>query len=156
MALHRELRTMPIEAIDEYLALVEYGTTARKADGGIYGYPSVLLLFSVIDALSNYAGHTENTLRELQSIFPGLTKKQVQDLKRWYRNLPSHQAIVMPGTVLSPEETGTPIECNSAGEPTLIRVIPLYRTVKGWWETFDKSRISPKFQKGQAPKNPII
>jgi hypothetical protein len=146
---------MSIEAIDEYLAIAEYCTSMRKVDGGLYGYPLVLLLFCVIDALSNYVGHPENTLLELQAIFPGLSEKQITNLKRWYRNLPAHQAIIMPGTQLSPDPDGTPIEFNSDGEPTHIRVIPLYRAVKRWWEAFDKNRINPKFEQNQAPKASI-
>lgn len=156
MALHNDPRSMSSEAINEYLTIAELCTSMRKTDNGIYGYPCLLMLFSVIDALSNYVGYTAHTMRELQSIFPGLSKKQVENLKKWYRNLLSHQAIIMPGTVLSAEETGIPIECNSAGEPTLIRVIPLYRAVKGWWDAFDKKKINPKFQRKQAPKKPII
>ena len=44
---------MSIEAIDEYLAIAEHCVSMHKANGGIYGYPAVLLLFCVIDALRN-------------------------------------------------------------------------------------------------------
>jgi hypothetical protein len=155
MAAHNDPRSMSIEAIDEYLAIADYCTTARKTDGGIYGYPSVLLLFCVIDAVSNYVGHTENTLREIRSIFPVLTDEQITNLKRWYRNLLAHQAIIMPGTKLSPDPAGAPIEFNSDREPTYIRVIPLCQAVNRWWKAFDKNRVSPAFFQNQAPKTPI-
>jgi hypothetical protein len=113
------------------------------------------LLFCIIDALSNYVGHTENTLREVQAIVPGLSGKQITDLKKWYRNLLAHQAIIMPGTQLSDDADGTLIEFNSDGEPTHIRVIPLCQAVKSWWEGFDKSRINPKFEQNQAPKTGV-
>ena len=100
MAVHSDLRSMSIEAIDEYLAIAEYCTSTRKINGGLYGYPSVLLLFCIIDALSNYNGQPKNTLLGLQSIFPGLSEKQIKNLKNWYRNLLAHQAIIMPGTRL--------------------------------------------------------
>jgi hypothetical protein len=119
------------------------------------GYPSVLLLFSIIEALSNYVGHPPNTLRELKTIFPGLTEKNIKDLKNWYRNLPAHQAIIMPGTQLSDEPTGSPIEFGPKGEPTHIRVIPFYQLVKSGWEAFDKNRIDPKFHQNQAPEEAI-
>jgi len=146
---------MSIEAIEEYLAIAEYCISTRKTNGGLYGYPSVLLLFSIIDALSNYVGHPKNTLPGMQSIFPGLTEKQVQNLKNWYRNLPAHQAVIMPGTQLSAEATGTPIEFGPDGEPTHIRVIPFYQLVKRGWEAFDESRMNPKFDQSQAPNKPV-
>src|SRR5436189_2270590 len=123
MATHDSLQSMSIEAIDEYLAIAEYCVTARKIRGGVYGYPAVLLLCCVVDALSNYAGHPQNSLGELQSILSA-TSKQVKDFKNWYRNLLAHQAIIMPGTQLSPESIGGVIEFGSTGEPTIIRVIP--------------------------------
>jgi hypothetical protein len=146
---------MSIEAIEEYLAIAEQCISTRKTNGGIYGYPAVLLLFSIIDALSNCVGHPKNTLRGMKSIFPGLTEKQIQNLKNWYRNLPAHQAIIMPGTQLSAEAAGTPIEFGSGGEPTHIRIIPFYQLVKGAWKAFDKSRINPKVDQNQAPKKPV-
>lgn len=42
---------MAIEAIDEYLAIAEYCVTTSKPGGGAYGFPAVLLLFAVVDAL---------------------------------------------------------------------------------------------------------
>jgi hypothetical protein len=114
-----------------------------------------LLLFCIIDAVSNYVGRPKNTLLEIQSIFPELTEKQISDLKKWYRNLLTHQAIIMPGTQLSDDREGTPIEFGLGREPTHIRVIPFCRVVKRWWETFDKSLIDPKFDPKQAPKKPV-
>ncbi len=155
MAIHNDLQSMSIEAIDESLTIAEYCTSTRKANGGIYGYPSVLLLFCVIDAVSNYVGHPQNTLRELQSIFPSLSEKQVKNLKEWYRNLLAHQSIIMPGTLLSSDPDGIPIEFNSDGEPTHIRVIPLCRVIKRWWEDFEKNRVNPKVEQNQRPKIPV-
>jgi hypothetical protein len=85
-------------------------------------------------------------LGELQSIL-SLTSKQVKDFKNWYRNLPAHQAIIMPGTQLSPEPTGSAIELGPTGEPTIIRVIPFYQAVRDYWNRFE-----PRFEEGQAPK----
>jgi hypothetical protein len=146
---------MSIEAIEESLAIAEHCISTRKPNGGLYGYPAVLLLFCIIDALSNYLGHTKNTLRGLQFIFPALSELQIGSLKNWYRNLLAHQAMIMPGTQLSDEPDGMPIEFNSDGEPTHIRVLPLHRAVKRWWEAFDKGRINPKFEPNQAPKTSI-
>jgi hypothetical protein len=156
MAIHQDLRSMSIEAINEYLAISEYCTSTCKPNGGLYGYPSVLLLFCVIDAVSNHVGHAEHTFHELKSIFPRLSDEQVKKLKQWYRHLLAHQAIIMPGTVLSPDPDGEPIDFNSDGEPTHIRVVPLFRAVKGWWEAFDMSAINPNLRQKQPPKNPAL
>ncbi len=142
---------MSIEAIEEYLSIAEHCVTTPKASGGVYGYPAVLLLCCIVDALSNYAGHPENSLGELQSIL-SLTGNQVKDFKNWYRNLLAHQAIIMPGTQLWAEPNGSAIEFGSKGEPTVIRVSPFYRAVREWWNRFDKASVKPKFQPVQAPK----
>jgi len=60
MAIHTDLPSMSQEAIEEYLAIAHYCVTTAKANGGVYGYPAVLLLFSIVDALSNHAG-AQNT-----------------------------------------------------------------------------------------------
>jgi hypothetical protein len=146
---------MSIEVIDEYLAIAEHCISTRKSNGGLYGYPCVLLLFTVIDALSNYMGHGENSFLELKTIFPSLTTQQVKNLKEWYRHLPAHQAIIMPGTQLSDETTGTAIDFGSKGEPTHIRVIPFCHAVKAAWVAFDRNRVSPTFDINKAPKNSI-
>lgn len=155
MAVHTNLRSMSIEAIEEYLAIAEHCVSTSKTNGGLYGYPSILLLFCVIDVLSNYVGHPKNTLRGIKSIIPDLTDKQIQDLKDWYRNLPAHQAIIMPGTQLSAEPSGAPIEFGPNGEPTHIRIIPFCQLVKRGWEAFDKRRINPKFEQRRIPKQPV-
>ena len=147
---------MSVEAIDEYLAIAEHCISTRKANGGIYGYPAVLLLCCIIDALGNYVGLARNTLRGARLIIPGLTEDQIKDLKNWYRNLPAHQAIIMPGTQLSDAPTGNAIEFNSNTEPTHIRLIPFYSAVKSGWKDFDKTLINPKFHQNQVPKTPVL
>jgi hypothetical protein len=151
MATHDTLQSMSIEAIEEYLAIAEYCVTARKCGGGVYGYPAVLLLCCVVDALSNYAGHEKNSLGELRSIL-SLTTEQANDFKNWYRNLLAHQAVIMPGTQLWPDSDGNPIEFGPQGEPTVIRVGPFHRAVREWWNQFDKASVKPKFHEAQAPK----
>ena len=64
MAVHNDLPPMAREAIEEYLTIANYCVTTRKPNNGVYGYPAVLLLFSVVDALSNYAGHPAERIKE--------------------------------------------------------------------------------------------
>ncbi len=70
MAVHNDLPPMAREATEEYLAIAHHCITTRKSNGGVYGYPAVLLLFSIVDALSNYAGYPEHTFGAMKDIFP--------------------------------------------------------------------------------------
>ena len=142
---------MSVEAIEEYLAIAKHCVSTRKSNGALYGYPAVLLLCCIIDALGNYGGHAKNTLRGARFIVPDLTDKHIKHLKNWY---PAHQAIIMPGTKLSDDPIGSAIEFDRNGEPTHIRVIPFYRAVKSGWD-FDKTMINPRFELDQAPRTPI-
>ncbi len=69
MAIRSDLRSMSVEAIEEYLAIAKHCVSTRKSNGGLYGYPAVLLLCCIIDALGNYGGHAKNTLPEPASSF---------------------------------------------------------------------------------------
>src|SRR5438132_11060090 len=100
MAIHTDLPSMSQEAIEEYLAIAHYCVTTAKANGGVYGYPAVLLLFSIVDALSNHAGYPEHSFGAMKDIFPQLNENQIKCLANWYRHLPAHQAIIMPVTQL--------------------------------------------------------
>jgi hypothetical protein len=154
MAIHSDLRAMSIEGIEECLAIAEHSVNTRKANGGIYGFPAVLLLFCIIDALSVNTGARAHSLREITSIIPGLTSKQITNLRRWYRDLLAHQAVIAPGTLLS-DSDGAPIEFNSAGEPTHIRVVPFYRAVRKRWESFNQRTLNPKVHMENRPTTPM-
>ena len=67
------------------------------------GYLAALLLFCVIDALSNHLGFPEHSFRALNHPIFGLnlTKVQIQQLKTWYRHLLAHDGMIAPGTVLT-------------------------------------------------------
>lgn len=142
-------------SIEEYLAVAEHCITARKAGGGIYGSPAVLFLFCVIDALSVNSGRRPHSLQVITSVIPGLTPEQIENLKRWYRDLLAHQAVIAPGTLLS-DADGAPIDFNSAGEPTHLRVIPFYKAVARVWESFKQSKINPSVHAQNSPKTPML
>lgn len=150
------LESMSREAIEEYLAVSHHCITTRKPTGGAYGYPAVLLLFSVVDALSSYAGYAEHSFGVLKDIFPSLSVTHVTQLKNWYRNLPAHQAIIMPGTAISVELPGDAIELNAAGEPTHIRLLPFWESVAQYWQTKGVANVAPCFRQEKAPKAPTV
>jgi len=153
MAVHKDLQSLSVEAIEEYLAVAEYCVTTTKANGGIYGFPALLLLLCIVDALTVNSGGKEHSLQKVTSVVP-MTDKQLKSLRAWYRNLLAHQAVIAPGTMLSTGD-GPPIEFNSNGEPTYIRVIPFYQAVRALWETFDKSTLNPPVPAMKAPKTPM-
>jgi len=150
------LESMSREAIEEYLAVSYHCITTRKPNGGAYGYPAVLLLFSIVDALSSYAGYPAHSFGVLGDIFPELSAAHITHLKNWFRNLPAHQAIIMPGTAISVELPGVAIELNAAGEPTHIRLLPFWESVANYWRTKGVTNVAPSFRQEKAPKAPTI
>jgi hypothetical protein len=155
MAIHQKVETMAIEVIDEYLAIAEYCVNTPKPGGdGVYGYPAVLLLFSVLDAFSDYRGYPRHSFRALRDFQPRLSNTQVTQLSKWFRHPLSHQAVIMAGTKLSMEE-GEPFEF-AGDEPVHIRVRPFFQLVKKAWQQFlAESKISVKFHPASRPQNPL-
>jgi hypothetical protein len=144
MAIHGDLAHLSEEAIDEYIELARMGIIARKADRGIYGYPTTLLLFCVIDAMSCHLGLPDYSLGALSDpIFRGAFKGDIKQLKRWYRNLLAHNGMIAPGTVLTVEDTGDAIELLN-GEAAKIRVPALFKLVEQAWTDLDKTRLSSR------------
>jgi hypothetical protein len=147
MAIHRSLIALSEEVLDEYLAVARHCITNPKSEGGIYGYPAVLLLFCVVDALSNHLGHPEHSFAALNdpSCFGmNLSTAQIKNLKDWYRHLLAHNGMISPGILLTPEKDGNAFEFSATGQPTIIRVLPFYRVVESTWNTFDRTRLRPE------------
>ena len=149
MAIHRSLIALSEEVLDEYLAVARHCITNPKPEGGIYGYPAVLLLFCVIDALSNHLGHRGHSFAALNdpSCFGmNLTTEQIKNLKDWYRHPLAHNGMISPGILLTPDTDGDAFEFSATEQPTIIRVLPLYRAVESAWNAFDKTHLRPEAQ----------
>jgi hypothetical protein len=146
MAIHQNLKALSEEVIDEYLAVARHCIADRKPDGGIYGYSAVLLLFCVVDALSNHLGCPEHSFAVLNDPSFGLelSSAQLKNLKDWYRHLLAHVGMIAPGTMLTPETDGDAFEFSPTGQPTTIRVLPFYRIVEKAWKAFDRTRLRPE------------
>ncbi len=153
MAVHKDLQSLTVEVIEEYLAVAEYCVNTTKPNGGIYGLPAVLLLLCIVDALTVNSGGKKNTLQQITSVIP-MSEKQLKNLREWYRHPLAHQAVITPGTMFSTVD-GAPIQFNSDGEPTYIRVKPFYQTIKGLWESFDKNTLNPPIHVMKSPKTPM-
>jgi hypothetical protein len=148
---------MAREAIEEYLGVAHYCIETKKANQGIYGYPAALLLFSLIDVFSNYAGYQEHSFLVLKDMFPDLSEQQAKKLGKWFRHPPAHQAIIMPGTKMSADDDGEDaIELNELGEPTHIRLTRLYQALEGYWKTLRNEDIKPTFISEAAPRKKEI
>lgn len=108
---------LSIEAIDEFIALAGMGLEFQKADGGCLGYPSTLLMFCVIDALSNHLNFEKYSFLILNDPIFGLalSADQRELLAVWYRQMLAHNAMIAPGVALTLEE-GAPFEWVK-GEP---------------------------------------
>jgi hypothetical protein len=142
---HEDPVQMVIEAIDEYLLMAEYGINFQKSRGGILGYPSALLLLSVIDILGSYSVATKENFQVLRQPCFGLplTVPQVKKIEHWYRNLLAHNGFIALGALLRPDNTGDPFVLDENGQPTILRVKPLFHAVKLAWEQFDRRQIDP-------------
>ena len=145
MAYHKVPDDMVVEAVDEYLLLAEHGINYQKLGGGVLGYPAALLLLSVIDILGSYAVSTKEHFQVLRQPCVGLalTTQQVKDVEHWYRNLLAHNGFVALGALMRADETGDPFVLAENGQPTMVRVKPLFCAVKLAWSRFDRSQIEP-------------
>ena len=150
MAIHTEAATLSIEVIGEYLIASELCLDFRKENGGCLGYPAALLLFCILDAIGRYlALDKHNSIPKREPFFvlnhPSvgleLTREQVKQLEKWYRNSLSHNAALPPGTCLTTED-GPPFDLVN-GEPVKIRLVPFLRLLQGAWARLDKNVVRP-------------
>ncbi len=155
MAIHSGLNSMAREAIPEYLHIARLSMETPKPEGGVYGFPAILLLFTVVDAVSNYKGYRKHSFGALAEILPDLklTPKQIQSLAHWYRDPASHQGVLAPGVAISVADAGPAVEFNPEGEPIHIRLRPFFDAVRAAWEAMDHSAIAPDVHPLAAPKS---
>ena len=154
MASHDDSAALSREVIDEYIELARIGLSIKKADDGCLGYPSTLLMFCIIDALSNHLGCRKDSFAVLNHKIFGLnlSQDQIENLKIWYRHPLAHNAMIAPGTILTADSDGDAIEFVN-DEPVHIRVKPLFRLVEKAWSAFDKKSLKAK--RSKVPKAPI-
>jgi hypothetical protein len=120
MAIHNSTHSLVEEALTEYLAIAEHCITTGKPTGGCYGFPTALLLFSIVDAIGSfYRGNNSFTIAVdqkkrtingtgFQHYFvlnseyysQALTEKDIQRLYDYYRCLLVHNAALAPAHFL--------------------------------------------------------
>ncbi|MGH9562694.1 MAG: hypothetical protein ACRD3S_14680 [Terracidiphilus sp.] len=150
MTIHPNVNGLTIEAIEEYLDIAKFCISSKKQDGGIYGYPATLLLFSVINAIgeSQTAGNEPFRVLKEKPFGCQLNDRQIKKLEQWYRNLLTHNGMIAPGACLSPEDRGDPFKFDR-DEPVMIRVKPLYTLVRNAWDQFDKANVNAMWRPAQ-------
>jgi hypothetical protein len=158
MAIHSDVNSLTIEAIEEYLDIARLCITNRKQDGGIYGCPATVLLFSVINAIGTSqlaCNEPFRVLKEKPFSCP-LNDRQIKQLEQWYRNLLTHNGMIAPGACLTPEDGGEPFKFDR-GEPIIIRVKPLYNLVRDAWDRVDKAEVNAAWRpkKQHSIANPV-
>jgi len=160
MAIHENKRDLTIESVSECLDAAKLLIDYRKADNSMMGYAAVLLLFSVIDAIGHHSNVGSGNIRlaVLQSQSFGITPcpsdPQICAIKKWYRNSIVHAASIVPGVVLSPDDTGDVFEFVKT-KPVMIRVPQLYELVRRAWATLDKANFDPLRHTNIVPPPPL-
>jgi hypothetical protein len=168
MAQQQTIKGLGTEIVEEFLTAAKLCVETRKADGGILGYPAILLLLSITDAIGHGldvgSGDTRLTVlkhppfRELLAkSAQELSPKHVKNLTQWYRHMLAHSGLIAPGVALTPDADGAPFDF-SGEELTLIRVPVLYQLVRDAWDGL-KDTFTPRFRPGQEkgwPKTPAL
>jgi len=134
---------MAVEAINEYLTAAGMCLEFRKPDGGCLGYPSVLLLLCVTNALGSYLkSETVIIANRPQRITRGepfrvfnhgcfdldMTQKQIKQIEDYYRNRLAHTAVIKAGAFLLPSDDD-PAFVFQTENGMAIRVFSFYRSV---------------------------
>jgi hypothetical protein len=154
MAHHQNAWSLAQEAIPEYLTAARLCLDQRKSDGGCLGYPGVLLLLCLVDAMGTYLRHQPVPLDgKTDSIKGGepfrvlnhalfaqaLTETQIKMVEARYRNPLAHDAMIATDSWLLPGK-GTSVFVFDQ-QTVAVYVESLYDLVLTAWTKFDKSKI---------------
>jgi hypothetical protein len=146
MAVHSTIEELTVESVSEFLESAGILIEKRKPDGGIMGYSATLLLFCVIDAIGHHlkvgSGNTRLEVLNLPAFGLDLNEDQIKKTKKWFRNSLVHNASIVPGVELSPEDQGDVFEFDN-GKPKKIRVRKLYELVFKVWKEHDRNNFDP-------------
>jgi hypothetical protein len=142
MAIHNTICDLYENIIEEYILAAEQCLAFRKKnDNGALGYPSVLLMFCIVEGIA-YCRNSETkepfhiVLEEPFSL--RLDKPQIKKIEKWFRNPLAHNAIMAPGALLTGDEFGDVFEFSDTGQVIKLRVVLLLELIKDAWEKFDR------------------
>ncbi len=154
MAVHGNPWSLAEEAIAEYLAASKICVEHEKEDGGMLGYPAVLLLLCIVNALGTYLQKEEVMIEgKKQPITSGepfhvlnhtllnqnLTRAQIKTIEAAFRNPLAHNALIHIGSGLTPAKLGSPFKFSN--DEVWISVPVLHNVAADAWEHFDKNKI---------------
>lgn len=156
MAKERSPEQQAIGVIDEYLTAADMCIGTLKPDGGILGYPAVLLLLCATDAISHGVLPPSRDFTRLDVLAdplfgPALAANQARQLKNWYRHLLAHTGTMAVGVHLEPDTQGQPFEFDASGAPVLIRVGKFREIVSSAWARVNKATFNPPTATGAQP-----
>ncbi len=134
MAIHNTTHSLIREALTEYLAIAEHCISTGKPTGGCYGFPTALLLFSIVDTIGSFhrgnnsfsivvdqkpriikaAGFQHYFILNSEYYGQTLTEKDIQRIYDYYRSLLVHNAALAPDHFL---DIGLPTDPPFAKRP---------------------------------------
>jgi len=160
MAVHPNPWSLAAETIEEYLLAARHCLSYKKLDGGCLGYPSVLLLLCVVNALGTYLRDRsvridgKNTpiargepFRVLNHSLFGLklAEKEIKKIEARYRNMLAHNGMIATQSWLLPGKGSKPFIFEQ--EHVAVYVESFYDLVVAAWKNFDKSDIQTAVEK---------
>jgi hypothetical protein len=161
MTIADNLKEHSAEVIEEYLTAAEWCINEKKANGGILGYPAMLLLFCATDAIGHgiLPSRPGDDPRLEILIHPNFGLKlndpdsQLKLLKKVYRNSLTHNGQLWRDAYMTPDIEGEPFDFSPDGTQTLIRVPVFCKVVKCGWNK-SKADYNPK-DRHQRPLPPL-
>jgi len=147
MAIHQDLAGLLKESVSEYLHVAHECLTHQKAEGGVYGFPAALLLFTILDTIGSFHrgdksfsssidgknrlidgdGFKHYFILNTSYYSQTLTEAQIKKLYYYYRCLLSHNASLAPGRGLEVGSLGEPLfSIDPSGAILSIRLLPFY------------------------------
>jgi len=141
---HKALASMLQESMPEILVVARSAITSRKANGGCYGYPALLLLLAIADTIGTYVvgGNVEKHLSILNHpryFDLRLSDADLKAIGQEYRGLLTHNSVLGLNHAI---EIGLgsqePIEtlATPEGAIRIIRLVPLLDKVEAAVATF--------------------
>ena len=161
MTYHSNRTELAVESISDCLEAVRLSIAHRKPDKGNLGYPAALLLFCIVDAIGHHfqvkvqGSHIRLDVLNHPSFGLGLSRTQIGQLKKWFRNPLIHSGTIAPGVILSSDVTGAPFDFTTT--PVTVRIPRFLEVVAAAWAkinptTFDPLAIPMGDPKYQSPK----
>lgn len=159
MAVATSLKDLATQVIEQFLVVAQMCVETRTEDGGILGYPAILLLLAAVDAIGHglkaKGGDTRLSVLTHSEFGQDLKPQQIKNLTHWYRHMLAHNGLIAPGVALTDETEGEPF-CFTGEELTLIRVPVLCKLIRGSWDGLKHSFTPGHPDPRGLPKNPAV